>query len=75
MSGTNYPDRELIPTRSRTGNGPWRMELWWSQQGERAASFMVPITTDEARALAAELLEVADKTDADNQRGSDGAPA
>ncbi|QPS78573.1 hypothetical protein EZI45_24765 [Delftia tsuruhatensis] len=75
MSSAKYPERELIPTRSRTGNGLWSMELWWHQQGERAASFMVPITTEQARALAAELLEVADKTDADNQGISDGVPA
>lgn len=72
MSGAHYPDRELIPTRSRMGNGPWRMEFWWHQQGGGDATFMVQITTEAARALAAELLEVADKTDADNLSIADG---
>lgn len=75
MTRAQYPDRELIPTRSRMGNGLWSMELWWHQQGGGDAAFMVPITTEQARALAAELLEVADKTDAVNQGISQGDPA
>lgn len=64
--------RELVVTRSRQSGHPWQMELCYQGLGDRNVMFWFELSTHEARAVAAELLLLAESTDLLNAKFAEG---